>query len=340
MRIHLVERQDRGEARVGAREHLAPLVPRSGEDRRREAGSQQRPPGPVTLGRKLGEIETETRDELGVELRLDSSDGHVPAIRAQVRAVVGGSPVEDVRLPGVDPPTSAAGGPDELREHARAVEDGGVDDLAEPGGLTLPQCGEDADEQEKRSATVVTDQVQRRHRAVAARADRVQDASQAEVVDVVSGGLRQGAVLPPTGDPPIDQARVQAQAVVRAQAEPFGHSRAEPLDEHVRLGHQAQHASAAVRRLQVGVQDAPPSKSGVTGCDPARPGRARALDADHVGAEVGQDHRGVRSGPDTRQLHHAQAAERSGHDSPRLTEGGRAAPGLASDGSAVARTRD
>ena len=68
---------------------------------------------------------------------------------------------------------------------------------------------------------------------------------------------------------------------------------------------------------------------------------ARALDADHVGAQVGEDHAGVRTGADARDLDDLHPAQRTGaltefvahaadHGSPATgARGGRGAPDLA-----------
>ena len=61
-----------------------------------------------------------------------------------------------------------------------------------PDVCTLPQGGEDSDEQEHRPATEVAGQVERRHRRLVLASDRVQHTGERDVVDVVTGLLGRG----------------------------------------------------------------------------------------------------------------------------------------------------
>jgi hypothetical protein len=62
-------------------------------------------------------------------------------------------------------------------------------------------------------------QVERGDGHLAAPTDRHERAGERDVVDIVSGGLRERTVLPPAGDPPVDEARVARAADVGAKPE-------------------------------------------------------------------------------------------------------------------------
>lgn len=98
---------------------------------------------------------------------------------------------------------------------------------------------------------------------------------------------------------------------VRAQPDPLGDARAEALDEDVGGVAQLQHQLDAFGRL--GVDADRPAAAGQRvdrQAEHVLP-RRRAIDADHVGAEVGEDHRGERPGREPGQFDHLQAAERT-----------------------------
>ncbi len=257
VRGHLAEGQHRGDTRVGAGERLRPLVPAARGEDLGESGPQRRPAGRVVLVGQLLAVEAEPGQQRGVELRLERPDGHVPAVRAGVGVVERGVPVEQVLLAPVGPPALPAQAPHQLDEQRGAVHHRRVDDLALPGALCLPERGQHADDEQHRAAAVVADQVQRRHRALPGPADRVQRAGERDVVDVVSGAGGERPVLPPSGHPAVDQARVARVAVGGADAEPFGDARAVALQQHVGLLDEAQHRLPARRVLEVGGHPAP-----------------------------------------------------------------------------------
>jgi hypothetical protein len=62
--------------------------------------------------------------------------------------------------------------------------------LAAAGGLAFDDCREYTDKQEHGAAAEVADQVQGWHWPVTLASDRVQEACQTEVVDVVAGASR------------------------------------------------------------------------------------------------------------------------------------------------------
>ncbi len=193
VRGHLAERQHRRDAGVGALERGGPLVARAGAEHGREPLLQLRPALAVVLAGEVGVGEAQPGEQRGVELRFDRSDRDVPPVRAGVGVVERGGPVEQVDAPLVDPDLVREEAPEHLRQQARPVDHGRVDDLALPRALRLPQRREHADDQQHRAATEIPHQVQRRHRPLARPADGVQRAGQRDVVDVVASARGRAA---------------------------------------------------------------------------------------------------------------------------------------------------
>ncbi len=138
-----------------------------------------------------------------------------------------------------------------------------------------------------------------------------QGAGDRDVVHVVPGRRRQRAGLAPAGHPAVDQPRVALEAHIGAEAEPLGGAGAHPLDEHVGLRDQVEHGRDRLGVLQV-ERDAGTAAVEQVGRAAGQRLPARPLDADHVGAEVGQDHAGVRAGADAGDLDDLDPREGSG----------------------------
>ena len=228
-----------------------------------EHAAQFGPAGDVVLVRQGGGVQPEPGQHGGVELRLDGADGDVATVGALVGVVVGRAAVEHVGAALVGPHPGSAHLPHHLDQHAGAVDHRRIDDLSLAGSLPLPQRRQDADQQEHRAATEVTDQVQRRDRPLVHPADGVQDAVEGDVVDVVAGLLAARAGLAPPGHPAVDQSLVDLCAVIGTQAEPLGDAGPEALDQHVGLGDELEHRVAAFGGLEVGGDDAPVAAHGV-----------------------------------------------------------------------------
>ncbi len=134
------------------------------------------------------------------------------------------------------------------------------------------------------------------------------------------GGVGERPLLPPSGHPAVHQARIAGQRDVRAEAHALGDPRAEALDEHVGAFDQPEHLLDLLGILEVGLDDAAAALDLVA--VPGGRNQTRTLHADDVGAEVGEQCRGVRAGTETRELDDADTRERtlllnsfSGHSS-------------------------
>jgi hypothetical protein len=139
----------------------------------------------------------------------------------------------------------------------------------------------------------------------------VQGAGDRDVAEVVAGGGGERAVLAPAGHPAVDQPRVASQAVVRAEAEPLRRTGPETFDQHVGGGHQVEDGGDRVGVLEV-ERDARPAAVEQVGGAAGERLATRPVDADHVGAEVGQDHARMRTRPDAGQLHDLHPTQRAG----------------------------
>lgn len=170
---------------------------------------------------------------------------------------------------------------------------------------------EDADDQVEGAARAVPDEVGGDGRRLVRRADHAEDARDGDVADVVPGPLGQRAVLTPAGHPAVDQRRVAGQAGVGADTEPLGDAGAQPLDEDVGALGEVEHDLRAPRGLEVDGHRALVAVGDVVGRVDAQTGAGRAIDAHHVGAEVGEHHRRVRAGADACQFHDPHPGERT-----------------------------
>jgi hypothetical protein len=263
------------------------------------------------LGRQAGVGEAEPVQERRIELRLERPDRHVPAVGAGVDVVERGAAVQEVRPALVGPHALAAQRPEHLGEQADAVHHRGVHHLPAAGPLPLHQRGEDADQHQHRSAPEVGDQVSRDHGRPAGPPEGVQRPGERQVVEVVPGVPGPRPVLAPAGHPRVDQARRTGQAVLGPEAHPLGHPRAEHLDQDVGPLDQVQHQRQPLGRLHVGRDGAPVAQQRVAARVPDGETAGRAFHPDHVGAEVGQHHGGVRAGADPAELDHAQPGQRA-----------------------------
>src|SRR5439155_25915455 len=112
-----------------------------------------------------------------------------------------------------------------------------VDHLASTGFLRFEHSGHNPKSEVKRTSTKVPDQVKRRYGSFATAPDAIKSASQCNIVDVVAGGLRQGALLSPSSHPSLHQLRISREAFVGSQAQTFHYAGAEALDECIGLCH-------------------------------------------------------------------------------------------------------
>ena len=235
----------------------------------------------------------------------------MPAVGAGVGVVERRAAVEEVARPPVLPQPDAEHPVDHRDQGARAVDHRRVDHLAPAAGRPLEQRREDPDDQEHRAPAEVRPHVQRRHGLVRG-TDRVQGAGQAEVVDVVPGPRRERAVLAPAGHAGVDQARVAGQHLVRPGPEPLQDAGPQALHEDVGAVQQAEQDLAAGRRLQVDGDARPAAVDRVVLRADQQRSAAGPVDPDHVRAQLGQQHAGVRGRAEPGEFHDADPGQRAG----------------------------
>ena len=101
-----------------------------------------------------------------------------------------------------------------------------------PDRSRVGERSQDPHQQEHRPAAVVGHQVQRGIRTIG-RADGRQVSRNRQIVDVMSGGRRQGPRLSPAGHAPVDERRIAGETFLGSEAEAFGHSRTVTFDQNV-----------------------------------------------------------------------------------------------------------
>src|SRR5690606_7318716 len=186
-----------------------------------------------------------------------------------------------------------------------------VHHLAGGPGARRGESRENTDGEKHPSPAEVSDEVER-HDRVGSRADRCERSGQGDVVDVMTGGFRQQAVLAPTGHPAVDEPRVAGMALRRADTQPLGDSRPEPFDENVGHLDQAEDHPGGIRALEIRRDRllASIQRVGVR-----RPGSLRSVDPHHLRSQIGEDHPAEWRRTDPGQLDDPDSFERAGHQS-------------------------
>ena len=207
------------------------------------------------------------------------------------------------------------------RGHQRrgAVDHCRVDNLALPGTTRFENAADQSKSEIERAAREVAKQVQRRGRRLAATAECMESSGEGDVVDVVSGRLRQRPILAPASDAAIDEARIAREAIVGAEAEPLGDAGAEPFDQPVGAFHEAQGQRLSVRGFEIDRDRPATAQQQIVAQRPREPeiAAARPVDAQHRGTHVGEQHRAHRPRPDPGQFDDLDPGKRS-HGVPRL----------------------
>ncbi len=251
IRGRLGEVEHRDDAGIASGEHGGPFAAGTRCEHPREPAGQFVPPGPVVLVGEVRIIQSEPGEQRRVEPGLDGADRHVAPIGGRVGAIEGSAPIEQVVLPVEAPEAGGEQAVEHGREQRRPVEHRGVDHLAGTVLTAGHQGRTDSNGEQHASSAEVGDQVERRRRRAVRRPDRMERTCDSQIVDVVSGGRGTGAVLTPSGEPPIDQTRVALMALLGTHTEPFHHPGPESLDEHVTSFHQAQEDIATAGMLQI-----------------------------------------------------------------------------------------
>ena len=143
----------------------------------------------------------------------------------------------------------------------------------------------------------------------------MQRAGQREVVDVVTGLLRDRALLSPSGHAGVDEARIDCAAGLGPKPEPLRHAGSIALDQRIGLGHELQH-----RRDRSGLLEVERERTFVAVVEVVTRRRfrlgARArkpIDAHHVGAEIAEQSPGERRRTYGAEFDDPKSLQRSAH---------------------------
>ena len=211
------DRQHGGETDVAPLHDLAPLVAGLGLEHLVQFVLEVHPLILVHLRAEAVRIDAGLLHQFGVELRLDGADADVLAVLGLVGVVEVRAAVAHVRSALVlEAPASH--GEEHGHQGRGTVHHRGVDDLALAGAGRLQQAADQPVGEQHAAAAEVADEVERRHRLAAGLANRSQCACQADVVDVVAGGVGDRSFLAPAGHAAVDELLVARHAVVGTEA--------------------------------------------------------------------------------------------------------------------------
>jgi len=252
----------------------------------------------------------------GPEFLLERADRHVPPVGGLIYAVARHATGQQVFAARTHPPVREHFGEREDRVGERGIGHRDVDVAAVSSGLGVDHRDEQAEQRRHAAAEQIADLQVRDRRRAARRADLVEDARIADVIDVVPGTLRVRSGLPVTGNAAQDDPRIPRAQHVVADAELVHHARTKAFDDdvgrldepqeevaaRVLLEVQAQALLAAVDDL---VEKARVAVSSRPSCAHSR--RAGVFDLDDLGAVVGEMLCRERPRQQTREVEDAQA---------------------------------
>ena len=129
----------------------------------------------------------------------------------------------------------------------------------------------------------------------------------------MAGRLCERSALSPAGHAAVHQARISREAHLGPETQPLGDSRAEAFDQRIGAADQFERRLDGPRIFQIegdGLAVAQQQVGSQRRGDPEARGLL-AIDPQHRGAEIREQHRAHRPGADARELHHLDSGERS-----------------------------
>ena len=257
--------------------------------------------------------------KLGIELRFYCANGKELAIGAFVDLVVMGARVEHVDAALIAPETHCHKPVHKGCEHCGAVNHGCVDDLALARQTRFDDAARNAKRKQHAATTEVANEIERRLRTFIGTTDCSKRATNGDVVHVMAGHLRHGAVLTPTSHAPIDEFRIASQTRIGSNAQSFGHTGTKTFNKCIGLLDKTKHRLNAPGVLEIDtdgptstVHDVLRRRGGIAAVH--LPG---TIDTDDVGTHIGQHHRRERPWPNSCNLNDANARERSHNCAPK-----------------------
>src|SRR5689334_22195525 len=111
--------------------------------------------------------------------------------------------IEDVLAAIIAPDTRAAHSVDRGHQGSDAIDHCRIDDLALAGLLGFEQAGDDSERKVESAAAEIAVEIQGRYGGFAASSNAIEGARERDVIDIVSCGLRERALLAPSRHPAI-----------------------------------------------------------------------------------------------------------------------------------------
>ena len=118
-------------------------------------------------------------------------------------------------------------------QERRSINHCGIDYLTHTRTLCFPKRSKQTYEQQHRSATEVTDQVDRRSGRLVAATNMGQNTSDGNVVQVVTGHACEWTFLSPTRQAAVYESGIYFEAIIWAEATPLHDPWPKSLDENV-----------------------------------------------------------------------------------------------------------
>ncbi len=323
MARRLGERQYRRGAGVRGQQEAGPLVAGPGTEHGRETFLERGPVGLVVPCRQVGRGQPQAVDQFVVERPFQRTDRDVAAVGGFVDLVVGCAGVGEVRAGLVAPAPLGEQPVEQGREQGGAVHHGRVHHLASPVGTRVQQSADHTEREQHPAAAEVADETERWYRPLSVPPKVVQGTGEGDVRDVMAGGMRKRALLPPAGHPGVDQPRVAGKADVWTQPKAFHDPGPESFDQRVRALRKSEQRLGTGGALQVESHRPPAAVHGVSagvGRLPAllvvaaRGGAREPIHPDDIRAHVGEQHRPERRWAQASHLQHPHARERPGHE--------------------------
>ena len=205
-----------------------------------------------------------------------------------------------------------AEGVEHRHQHGRTVDHGSIDHLPFAGLLRLQQRAHHAEGQEHAAAAEVADQVQRRHGTIALAPDHMQHAGERDVVDVVAGIARHRPVLAESRHAADHELGVELLKLLGRQPQALQNAGTEALDQRIGLGCQFLDDGASRLGLEIDRQRAAAAMQDIVlrlAAWQTEIGRLPPIDADHLGAHVGEQRGRKRRRADARHLDDAKTGQ-------------------------------
>jgi hypothetical protein len=212
-----------------------------------------------------------------------------------------GTRIEEVRPPLLTPGPDRGHAVEHAHQRRRTIDHGSIDDLTFARRRALDECRGDAKREKHAASAKVAHQIQRWRRLFTLATNRLERASQRDVIDVVTRGVGHRPFLAPTRHASVDEPRIPFETNFGTEAEALHDTRPKSFDDHIGLLDESQHDLDAFGFLQIDSDTSTTTGEYVswrfTGV--ATTNAIRPIDPDDLGAHVRKHHpaEGTRANP-------------------------------------------